>query len=136
MKTTAHLFEAFLKCPTKCWLRATNETPTGNTHAEWVKIQNESYRVAETKRLLAQTPPGDSELSPPTDNLKVAKWRLAVDIAVMVPDLVFTQTERVEIIDGDRDRAAMDAKPSLDTGAVALICSGASGEWVVGMGIL
>lgn len=87
MRITAHLFEAFLKCPTKCWLRATNEAPAGHTYAEWVRIQNESYRVAETKRLLARKPPTDSELSPPADNLKVAKWHIAVDIAVTAPDL-------------------------------------------------
>ena len=87
MKITDYLFEAFLKCPTKCWLRAANETPTGNIYAEWVTTQNEAYRVAETKRLLAKTPQADSAVSPPTDNLKVAKWRLAVDIAVTAPDL-------------------------------------------------
>ena len=81
MTITASLFEAFLKCPTKCWLRATNEPPTGNTYAEWVKIQNESCRVAETERLLALTPPRDSALSPHVENLKTAKWRLAVDVA-------------------------------------------------------
>jgi predicted RecB family nuclease len=47
----------------------------------------DSYCVAGTKRLLAQTLPADSEISPPADNLKVAKWRLAVDIAVTTPDL-------------------------------------------------
>ena len=35
-----------------------------------------------------------------------------------VVDLVFTQTERVGIIDGDRDRAAMQAKQRVDTRAV------------------
>jgi len=82
MKITNHLFEAFLKCPTKCWLRANNQTPCGNTYAEWVKTQNESYCTAEAKHLLSQTPPTDSEISPTADNLKGAKWRLAVDIAV------------------------------------------------------
>ena len=82
MKITPDLFEAFLKCPTKCWLRATGEPASGNTYAEWVKEQNETYRVAETERLLAQTPPAESALSPPAENLKAAKWRLAVDVAV------------------------------------------------------
>ncbi len=87
MKITDHLFEDFLKCPTKCWVRVINEAHAGNIYAEWVTTQNESYRVAETKRLLAQTPPADSEISPPADNLKVAKWRLAMDIVVTAPDL-------------------------------------------------
>ena len=42
MKISSRLFEAFLKCPTKCWLRATGESFGGNAYAEWVKTQNES----------------------------------------------------------------------------------------------
>ena len=79
MTITPSLFEAFLKCPTKCWLRATNEPPSGNTYAERVKTQDEAYHAAETDRLLAQTPSPDSALSPPILNLKAAKWHLAVD---------------------------------------------------------
>ena len=69
MKITADVFEAFLKCPTKCWLRAAGESSTGNTYAEWVKTQNQSYRATETARLVAESPndevcsrqPGESE---------------------------------------------------------------------------
>jgi hypothetical protein len=80
MNITPPLFEAFLKCPTKCWLRATSEAPSGNTYAEWVQSQNESFRAAQTERLLAETPPDESALYPPVDNLKASKWRLAVDV--------------------------------------------------------
>jgi CRISPR/Cas system-associated exonuclease Cas4 (RecB family) len=45
MKITPDLFEAYLKCPTKCWLRATAEPSAGNTYAEWVKAQSDSYRA-------------------------------------------------------------------------------------------
>ena len=66
MRITSHLFEAFLKCPTKCWLRASGESASGNTYAEWVQTQNESYRAAETERLLTQA--STSELkAPPAD---------------------------------------------------------------------
>ena len=87
MTITASLFEAFLKCPTKCWLRATNEPPTGNTYAEWVKTQNKSYRATETERLIEQTPPDDCALSPPVENLKAAKWLLATDVLVQMSEL-------------------------------------------------
>jgi hypothetical protein len=40
MTITPSLFDAFLKCLTKCWLRATGEPPSGNAYAEWVKTQN------------------------------------------------------------------------------------------------
>jgi len=41
---TSHLFEAYLKCPTKCFLRSHGEAGTGNAYADWVRIQSESYR--------------------------------------------------------------------------------------------
>jgi predicted RecB family nuclease len=84
MRITPDLFEAFLKCATKCWLRATGEAPSGNAYAEWVKEQNERYRAAGADRLLAQTPPAESALSPPAEHLKAAKWRIAFDVAVAV----------------------------------------------------
>jgi predicted RecB family nuclease len=66
----------------KCWLRAGNEPPAGNVYAEWVKSQNESYRVAETNRLIAQMPPPGSAHSPPAETLKLAKWLLASEVVV------------------------------------------------------
>ncbi|MCX6929763.1 MAG: hypothetical protein NT154_42100, partial [Verrucomicrobia bacterium] len=87
MTITPSLFEAFLKCPMKCWLRATSETPSGNTYAEWVQSQNESFRAAEIGRLLAETPPGESASSPSSENLKASKWRLAVGVVVRTPEL-------------------------------------------------
>ncbi|HOC56293.1 MAG TPA: hypothetical protein PKI20_11790 [Verrucomicrobiota bacterium] len=57
-----------------CWLRATNEPPAGNVYAGWVKGQNESYRVAETNRLVEQMPPPSSAPSPPAETLKLVKW--------------------------------------------------------------
>jgi predicted RecB family nuclease len=80
MTITSHLFEAFLKCPTNCWLCAHNERPSGNTYAEWVQSQNESYRAAQTDRLLAETPPYESARSPSIVKLKASKWRLAMDV--------------------------------------------------------
>ena len=87
MTITASLFEAFLKCPTKCWLRANNEQPSGNAYAGWVKTQNESHRVSEIERLRDQTPPDDFALSPPVENLTAAQWRLAVEVVARTPEL-------------------------------------------------
>ena len=56
MTITPSLFEAFLKCPTKCWLRANRETPGGNPYAEWVQSRNESFRATQAGRLLAEAP--------------------------------------------------------------------------------
>src|SRR2546422_4747259 len=82
MKISSELFEAFLKCPTKCWLRAAGEPGAGNAYAEWVKSQNSSYREAETGRLLSETPTDECVVSPPPADLKTAKWRQAACMTV------------------------------------------------------
>src|SRR5439155_3104123 len=80
MDPDSHLFEAYLKCPTKCWLRSRGETGEGNAYADWVKQQNETYRAEGVRRLRATVPENERVVAPPTENLKAAKWRLAVDL--------------------------------------------------------
>lgn len=80
MNITPRLFEASLECPTQCWLRAAGEQATGNSYAEWVQTQTDSYRAAATQGLLSDTPQGECAIAPPPENLKAAKWRLAVDV--------------------------------------------------------
>ncbi len=90
MTITQHIFEAYLKCQMKCWLLATGKHLIGNTYAEWVKTQTDSYRVTEAKRLLTQTPTGEYAISPcssrnggiytSSEDMKSAKWRLAIDV--------------------------------------------------------
>jgi len=88
MKITPDLFEAFLKCPTKCWLRVVGEPTSGNAYAEWVQAQNESYRAEAAKRLTADLPadecasPGSGrrEAHYSAETLKTAKWRFALDV--------------------------------------------------------
>jgi len=87
MVITPQLFAAHLKCPTKCWLRWTDEQPTGNTYAEWVADQNETYRDEGTKRLMADVPADECSAAPVAGHLKTAKWRLASDVPVQASDL-------------------------------------------------
>jgi hypothetical protein len=94
MKITPDLFQACLKCPTKCWLRFTCELPSGNPYAEWVQTENESYRTDSAKRLIANA--SADECAPPlgssrreeahysAENLKAAKWRFALDLPVHI----------------------------------------------------
>jgi hypothetical protein len=70
MKITPDVFEAYLKCPTKCWLRSTGEPSAGATYPEWVKAQNNSYRKTGTERLLAESPKDEVVLSPDTPILR------------------------------------------------------------------
>lgn len=81
MKLTSALFDAYLKCPTKCYFRSTGQVGSGNAYAEWAREQDEAYqrkaamRLAETlaEHELAATSPGGA-------NLKNATWRFAVDL--------------------------------------------------------
>jgi len=82
MRITPHLFEAFLKCETKCWLRAAGEQGAGNTYADWFQTQGESYRVAQLERLRAEIPPNDCAISPSTKEVKAGKWQVAVEVEV------------------------------------------------------
>jgi len=77
MKISSDLFESFLKCPTKGWLRASGEAGLGNAYAEWVKSQTTSYRTTETERLLSQTPKEEFTVSPALEDFKTGKWCLA-----------------------------------------------------------
>ena len=81
MKITSDLFHAYLKCSTKCWLRATSELATENKYPEWVKAQNYSYRTTEVARLVAASPKNEIALSPDLKDVKIAKWRLATSLA-------------------------------------------------------
>jgi hypothetical protein len=85
MKLNAELFEAYLKCPTKCWLRSRGESGQGNEYAEWVNRQSKTYREEGVHQLLETVSEGERVIAPLGDGIKQAKWRLAVDVAVQVP---------------------------------------------------
>jgi len=93
MKISSDFFEAFLKCPTKCWLRFTREPTAANAYAEWMQVKNEFYRFEAAKRLTADLPadecasPGSSrreEAHYSSETLKTAKWRVAVDVPARI----------------------------------------------------
>jgi predicted RecB family nuclease len=79
MKITSNLFDAFLKCPTKCYLRSTGQTGAGNAYAEWVREQNDGYRKEAVQRLVTVAEGEAAVTSPDAADLKTATWRLALD---------------------------------------------------------
>ena len=83
MKTNSQLFEAYLKCPTKSWLRSRGDTGGVNAYAELVKAQEVAYRIEGVRRLRESVPEGEWVVAPPPgENLKAARWLLAVDFSV------------------------------------------------------
>jgi predicted RecB family nuclease len=87
MRITSPLFDAFLKCATKCHLRSLGETGSGNEYAEWVRSQEESCQREAARALQETVPETERVVAPPaTENLKAAQWRLAVDLVAQTPD--------------------------------------------------
>ncbi len=88
MRVTPRLLEAYVKCPTKCFLRSLGETDGTNAYANWIQTQNESYRHGGLKRLMEGVPGNECAISPPdTGHLKAAQWRLAVDLVARAENL-------------------------------------------------
>src|SRR6267154_4815858 len=80
MNISAQLFEDYLYCPTKCWLRSRTEPTAGNAYAEWARAQNEIYFQDGIKRLLVSLPESIRATGPPIPkNVKDVTWCLAVN---------------------------------------------------------
>src|SRR5947209_5761524 len=99
MKITPDVFEAYLKCPTKCWLRTNDEPAAGAIYPAWVKAQSDSYRLNETRRLVAQFPNSEIAPSPDTKNLTGATWRLASNLAVRLQMDSYTVESEVHALE-------------------------------------
>ena len=89
MIVSSQLFEAYIECSTKCWLRSRAEPTAGNVYAEWARAQNEAYRQDGLKRLLAMlSRRATARSAPPISKYsKDATWRLAIDVRLQTNDL-------------------------------------------------
>jgi len=104
MIITSHLFDAYLKCPTKCWLRSREDLSAGNGYADSVCAENEAYRAEESERLLSSFPESDRAItSPGLQNLNDASWRIAIDVRLCVHDLE-ARLQAIERIPSDGRR--------------------------------
>ena len=88
MIISSQIFEAYLQCSTKCWLRSRAEPITGNAYAEWVRAQNEAYYEHGLERLLAMLPESDWAKGPPISrNSKDVTWRIGIDLHLRTNNL-------------------------------------------------
>jgi len=80
MKINASLFDAGLKCLTKCFLRSIGEVDTRNAYAEWVRTESATYHREGINRLMARAAQNECVRGlPETENLKTAEWRFAIN---------------------------------------------------------
>src|SRR5260221_1597752 len=85
MKITADLFNAYLDCPTKSWLRGRGETSSGNLYSHWEASQEQVYRREGFNRLLRDIPSADHVIAPTKLlNCRPPKWRMVLDVSVQV----------------------------------------------------
>ena len=84
MTITADLFEAYLKCPMKCWLRTKKncEAAAGNAYSEWAERQAAAHRSKGIERLFAAVSETECAISLQKEALTTAKCRLAANVSV------------------------------------------------------
>src|SRR6266581_3690172 len=88
MDITTGLIEAFLKCRTKCYLRAREEVKTGNAYADWVRTQSDVFRSEGIKRLVAGVAPDRCAAGTPAiESGRSAQWQLATDFVARSENL-------------------------------------------------
>ena len=91
MRITSHLYEAYLKCPTKCFLRAHDEMPARSQYADWVRTQNALFASEGSQRLMQETEGGECVCGDhAAGNVKSPKWRLAVNFCASAENLEST----------------------------------------------
>jgi len=74
------IFEAYLKCPSKCWFLFFGKEGDTNIDTDLVRNQNHAYRAAGLERLIAKIQPSEYVVKPCVPvSKKMATWLLAVD---------------------------------------------------------
>jgi predicted RecB family nuclease len=86
-RVTSRLFEAYLACPTKCFLRSIGEVGTGNDFTIWNEARHESYRREGIKRLMHARPGEFKVVLPKINRFKKEAWHFAIDQVASAHDL-------------------------------------------------
>jgi hypothetical protein len=75
------IFEAYLKCPSKCWFLFLDKKGDANIYSDFLGKRNNAYRAAGIERLMAKIQPGECVVKPSIPlNIKTARWLLAIDL--------------------------------------------------------
>jgi predicted RecB family nuclease len=108
MTVTSSLFDAYLKCPTKCFLKSCGETDGRNAYANCIQTKSENYRSQGRKRIVDTLPFGKYVTSSVDVRLlRTGKWRFAVDFSAQVQDLASTIDAVERIPSGGRGSPAL-----------------------------
>ena len=84
MIISAPIFEAYLKCPSKCWFLFLGKKGDANIYSDFIRNQNSAYRAAGIERLMIKIQPNECVVNPSVQfNIKTVTWLLAVDFAAI-----------------------------------------------------
>ena len=87
MRITSSVFEAYLKCPTKCFLQSIGESSAGNAYDNWEKTNGEKYRNKGILLLKSRLPLNCVTVSSEVADLKAPECRLAVNLVARTQNL-------------------------------------------------
>jgi len=84
MIISAPIFEAYLKCPSKCWFLFLDEKGDANIYSDFFRKRNNAFRADGIERLMAKIQPSECVVKPSVPvNIKTATWLLAVDFVAI-----------------------------------------------------
>ena len=86
LSVTSHLFEAYLACPTKCYLQFKGEVGAGSDYTAWAAKRAESYCRNGIQELTAAHPLELGGGSLESGRWKNASWHFALDQIVRAQD--------------------------------------------------
>jgi predicted RecB family nuclease len=88
MKITGSLFEAGLKCLTRCFFLSLGEHGAGNAYADWVRLKTDTYRREGIKALTERAEYKECISGLPGKlTQETAVWRIAVDVLAHAQNL-------------------------------------------------
>lgn len=85
---TASLFEDYINCPTKCFLRVSLEKESEDSHSIWIKKQNASFQHNAIERLANKFDVKNIVVNPSVSKKsKDESWLLAIDWSIRAQDI-------------------------------------------------
>ena len=101
MIISAPIFEAYLKCPSKCWFLFFGKDGDANIYSDFVRNKSNAYRAAGLERLMVKNQPSECVVTPSVPvNIKTATWQLAVDF-VAIKETLESRLHAVERMPSD-----------------------------------
>ena len=84
---TSKLFEAYLACPTKCYLQSIDATATNNNFAIWNETQSENYRCEGAQRITTSHQSKLALKAPETGHWRNVSWHFILNLVARAKNM-------------------------------------------------